>query len=40
MKVKGAKLFSVLDLQSGYFLIPVKHNGRHKTAFILPWDKY
>ena len=40
MKVKGAQVFSVLELQNGYFQIPIKHNGRHKAAFILPWDKY
>ena len=40
MKVKSSKVFSVVDLQNGYFNILVKHNDCHKTAFILPWDKY
>ena len=39
-KVKGAKYFSVLDLQNGYFHIPIKESDRHKTAFILPWDNF
>ena len=30
----------MLDLQNGYFKIPVKHNNRHKTVSILLWDKY
>ena len=32
IKVKDAKVFSVLDLQNRYFHIPVKHNDHHKTA--------
>ena len=39
-KVKGSKVFSVLDLQNGYFHIPVKESDRHKTAFILPFGKF
>ena len=39
-KVKGSKVFSVLDLQNGYFHIPVKQSDRHKTAFILPFGKF
>lgn len=38
VKVKGAKVFGVLDLQNGYFHIPV--NDLNKKGFILPWGKY
>lgn len=30
MKVKSAKVFSVLDLQNGCFHLPVKHNDHNK----------
>lgn len=39
-KIKGAKIFNLLDLQNGHLHITVKHNDRHKTAFVLSWDKY
>ena len=38
-QVKGAKYFSVLDLQNAYFHIPIKKSDTHKTAFVLPWNK-
>ena len=39
-KIKGATVFSVFDLENAYFNIPIKKSDRHKTAFILPWNKY
>ena len=30
----------MLDLQIEYFHITVKHDYRHKTAFILPWLRF
>ena len=34
MKVKGAKVFNVIDL------LPFKNNNHQKTTLILLWDKY
>ena len=39
-KVNGAEVFSVFDLQQGYFNIPMKESDQHKTAFIVPWGKF
>ena len=34
--LNGAKLFSTLDLASGYWQVPVAPEDRHKTAFVTP----
>ena len=34
-RVKGCKVFSVLDLKEAYYHIPLKPEGRHKTAFVI-----
>ena len=34
--LNGAKLFSTLDLASGYWQVPVATEDRHKTAFVTP----
>ena len=34
--LNGAKLFSTLDLASGYWQVPVAPEDRHKTAFVNP----
>ena len=33
-KLRGNKIFSSIDLRSGYYHIPIKPKDRHKTAFI------
>ena len=30
----------MLDLQNAYFHIPIKKSDTHKTAFVLPWNKF
>ena len=39
-KLKGAKVFSTIDLRSGYHHIALGKNSRAKTAFITPFGKY
>ena len=36
----NAKVFSTLDLMSGYFQIPVHPNSKHKTAFVTASGQY
>ena len=36
----NAKIFSTLDLMSGYFQIPVHPDARHKTAFVTASGQY
>ena len=33
-KLRGNKIFSNIDLRSGYYHIPIKQEDQHKTAFI------
>ena len=40
MKLKGAKYFMALDLQSGYYHITLAPEARAKTAFMTPFGKY
>lgn len=35
-----SKKFSVLDLQNGYYQIPMAENDKEKTAFICPLGFY
>ena len=35
-KLKGAKVFSTIDLRSGYHHIALGKNSRAKTAFVMP----
>ena len=39
-RLKGAKYFTTLDLQSGYYHIGLSENPKAKTAFITPFGKY
>ena len=39
-KLKGAKVFSTIDLQSGYYHIALGKDSRVKTAFVMPLCKY
>ena len=39
-KLKGAKVFSTIDLRSSYHHIALGKNSRAKTAFVTPFGKY
>ena len=39
-KLKGAKVFSTIDLRSGYYHIAMGKDSRAKTAFVTPFGKY
>ena len=39
-KLKGAKVFSTIDLRSGYHHITLSKSSRAKTAFVTPFGKY
>ena len=39
-KLKGAKVFSTVDLGSGYYHIALGKDSRAKTAFVMPFGKY
>ena len=39
-KLKGAKVFSTIDLRSGYHHITLGKSSRAKTAFVTPFGKY
>ena len=39
-KLKGAKVFSTIDLRSGYYHIALAKDSRAKTAFVMPFGKY
>ena len=39
-KLKGAKVFSTIDLRSGYHHIALDNSSRAKTAFVTPFGKY
>ena len=40
VKLKGAKVFSTIDLSSGYHHIALGKSSRAKTAFVTPFGKY
>ena len=39
-KLKGARVFSTIDLRSGYHHIALGKSSRAKTAFVTPFGKY
>ena len=39
-KLKGAKVFSTIDLRSGYHHIALEKSSRAKTTFVTPFGKY
>ena len=39
-KLKGAKVFSTIDLRSGYHHIVLGKSFRAETAFVTPFGKY
>ena len=39
-KLKGVKVFSTIDLRSGYYHITLGQDSRAKTAFVMPFGKY
>ena len=39
-KLKGAKVFSTIDLRSGYHHIALEKSSRAKTTFVMPFGKY
>ena len=39
-KLKGTKVFSTIDLRSGYYHIALGKDSRAKTAFVTPFGKY
>ena len=39
-KLKGAKVFSMIDLRSGYHHIALGKSSRAKTTFVTPFGKY
>ena len=39
-KLKGAKVFSTIDLRSGYHHISLGKSSRAKTTFVMPFGKY
>ena len=39
-RLKGAKVFSTLDLQSGYYHIRLSEGSKAKTTFVMPFGKY
>ena len=36
----GAKIFTTLDLRSGYYHIALDKESKAKTAFVMPFGKY
>ena len=39
-RLRGAKVFTTLDLRSGYYHIGLSKNSKAKTAFVTPFGKY
>ena len=39
-QLKSSKYFSLIDLKSGFWQIPMDESSIHKTTFIVPWGVY
>ena len=39
-RLKGAKVFSTLDLRSGYYHIDLSESSKAKTSFVTLFGKY
>ena len=39
-KLRGAKVYTTLDLRSGYYHIKLGKGSHAKTAFVIPFGKY
>ena len=39
-KLKGAKVFSTINIRSGYHHAALRKDSRAKTAFVTPFSKY
>ena len=39
-QLRGAKVFTTLDLRSGYYYIELDKDSQAKTAFMTPFGKY
>ena len=39
-RLRGAKVFSTLDLRSGYYHLGLSESSKAKTAFVTPFGKY
>jgi len=39
-RLRGAKIFSSIDLQNGFFHVPMAEESRKYTAFIIPNGHY
>ena len=40
LRCHGAKIFTTLDLRSGYYHISLDEESKAKTAFVTPFGKY
>ncbi|KAG0440724.1 Retrovirus-related Pol polyprotein from transposon [Dictyocoela muelleri] len=38
--LKGSSYFSAIDLNQGFYQIPIKKEDQCKTSFVLPWGQY
>lgn len=39
-QIAGSKIFTLIDLNQGFYQIPLNEKDKYKTSFILPWGQY